>query len=121
MIVIFFASLVDCRKMEEKHRDIKLLGDIWSREEERREEYDKTILETAISASCYNIGCRMREESIPLWTSLCKDCTPFDAKGEHESIWKEVEDWLVEMETNQITITGNVSLSFWLDVLTYEN
>jgi hypothetical protein len=106
--------------MEKKHCDIKLLGDIWSREKERREQYDNTVLKTVIGASCYNKGCRMKEESIPLWVSLCKDRTPFDAKGEHESIWKEVEDWLVEMETNQIIITENVSLSLWLDVLTYE-
>ena len=107
--------------MERKNRDAKLLADTWSREEERHGEYDRTILETVGSASQDNVGCRMNKESVPLWTSLCEGRTPFDMNGEHEGMWKEVRDWLVKMETNQIIITKNVSLLFCFDVLISES
>jgi len=64
--------------MERKNRDVKLLGDTWSREEGRRGECDGAVLETVDSASRDNMGCRMKKRSIPLWVSLCEGLTPFD-------------------------------------------
>ena len=107
--------------MERKNRDAKLLGDTWSREEGRRGEHDRTVLETVNSASQDDMGCRMKKRSTPLWTSLCEGRTPFDMSGEHKGMWKEARDWLVKMETNQITITKNVSLLFCFNVLINEN
>jgi len=107
--------------MERKNRDAKLLADTWSREEERRGEHDRTILEAVSSASQDNVGCRMNKGSVPLWTALCEGRTPFDMNGEHEGMWKEVRDWLVKMETNQIIITKNVSLLFCFNVLISES
>jgi hypothetical protein len=46
--------------MEQKSRHVKLFGDTWSREKERRGEHEKAILEAVISGSWCDMDFRMK-------------------------------------------------------------